>query len=204
MKPPSDHDRRPAQGLRERKKARTRADIQRHALRLFREQGYDATTVEQIAEAAEVSPSTFFRYFPTKEDVVLYDALDPVLFAAFKAQPPGLSPIQAMRGAVRALFAALPESDLTEQRDRGALIFAVPELRMRVLDQIVSSFDLFAEIVAARVARPADDPDVRIFVGALFGALVAVLLPAAVEDPEVDYQELIDAALAQLEAGLPL
>jgi transcriptional regulator GlxA family with amidase domain len=53
-------------GLRERKKTKTRAAIREHALRLFREQGYEATTVEQIAEAAEVSHSTFFRYFPTK------------------------------------------------------------------------------------------------------------------------------------------
>ena len=83
---------RPAQGLRERKKAKTRAAVQRHALRLFKEQGYDNTTVEQIADAAEISPSTFFRYFPTKEDVVLYDAMDPILIAEFAAQPAELSP----------------------------------------------------------------------------------------------------------------
>jgi len=66
-------------GLRERKKAKTRAAIRREAMRLFREQGYEETTVEQIAEAAEVSPSTFFRYFPTKEDVVLQDDFDVVV-----------------------------------------------------------------------------------------------------------------------------
>src|SRR5574337_1236534 len=98
-------DDQPAPGLRERKKAKTRAAIQGHALRLFREQGYEATTVEQIAAAAEVSPSTFFRYFSTKEDVVLYDDLDPLLIAAFAAQPAELSPIQAMRGALQRVLA---------------------------------------------------------------------------------------------------
>src|SRR5436309_10581986 len=102
---------RPGRGLRERKKAKTRAAIQEHALRLFREQGYDATTVEQIAAAAEVSPSTFFRYFPTKEDVVLYDAFDPLIFAAFEAQPAALGPIQALRGALHAVFGALSAKD---------------------------------------------------------------------------------------------
>jgi AcrR family transcriptional regulator len=53
-------------GLRERKKAKTRATIRTEAFRLFRQQGFQATTVEQVAAAAEVSPATFFRYFPTK------------------------------------------------------------------------------------------------------------------------------------------
>ena len=115
-------DDRPASGLRERKKAKTRAAIQHHALRLFQAQGYDATTVEQIAEAAEISPSTFFRYFPTKEDVVLYDYTDPLLIAAFEAQPPEMSPIQATRVALRKVFTRLPAEDFAVQWQRGRLI----------------------------------------------------------------------------------
>lgn len=65
-------------GLRERKKAKTRAAIQHEALRLFREQGYDETKIEQIAAAVEVSESTIYRYFPTKEDLVLWDEFDPL------------------------------------------------------------------------------------------------------------------------------
>src|SRR5215217_5826945 len=83
--------------LRERKQVKTRRTIQEPALRLCTEQGYDATTVEQIAEAAEVSPSTFFRYFPTKEDVVVTDEYDPVMAEIYRAQSADLSPIEALR-----------------------------------------------------------------------------------------------------------
>ncbi len=103
---------RPA-GLRERKKARTRAAIREHALRLFREQGYAATTVEQIAAAADVSPATFFRYFPTKEDVVLQDDFDILTtLESLNAQPRDLSPIAAMPGAAASAYAAMTEQDL--------------------------------------------------------------------------------------------
>ena len=78
----------PKLGLRERKKAKTRAAIQEQALRLFREQGYEETSIEAIAEAAEVSPSTVFRYFPTKPDLVIYDDLDDRMIEAFRASPP--------------------------------------------------------------------------------------------------------------------
>lgn len=193
----------PAPGLRERKKAKTRAAIQRHALRLFREQGYEATTVEQIAAAAEVSPSTFFRYFPTKEDVLLYDPLDPVLFAAFEAQPPELTPIQAIREAIRAVYGAMSAEELAEQWERGMLIFSVPDLRMRMLDDILTPAQQFAELIAKRVGRRADELAVRTFVGALIGAMMAAVL-AVVNDPKEGFIELMDASLAYLEAGMPL
>jgi AcrR family transcriptional regulator len=193
----------PSPGLRERKKAKTRAAIQEHALRLFQEQGYDATTVEQIAEAAEVSPSTFFRYFPTKEDVVLYDDLDPLMIAAFEAQPPELTTIQAMRNALLALFTSIPAGEMAKQWERGRLILAVPELRMRFWDQVADSLQLFAEMVAKRVGRRADDPDVLTFAGAVVGALVAAML-ANMDKLEENYVGTLDSALAYLEAGMPL
>jgi AcrR family transcriptional regulator len=194
---------RPAPGLRERKKARTKAAIQQHALRLFRERGYAATTVEQIAAAAEVSPSTFFRYFPTKEDVVLWDDFDEMAIAAFKAQPAALSPIQALRGTLRAVFADLPAEELAAFRERTALLTAVPEVRARALDEIARAVREIAELVAERVGRRADDFAVRAFAGALMGVSLAAWL-AAIDDPAADYLELLDAGLAHLEAGLPL
>jgi len=99
------------QGLRERKKAKTRSAIQTLALRLFREQGYDATTVQQIIEEADVSESTFFRYFPTKADVVLFDDFDPVIVEAFRRQPKELSAISAFRRAFSDSFRQLSTQD---------------------------------------------------------------------------------------------
>jgi AcrR family transcriptional regulator len=197
-------DDRPAVGLRERKKARTKAAIQQHAMRLFHERGYAATTVEQIAAAAEVSPSTFFRYFPTKEDVVLYDALDPVLLEAFRAQPAELGPIQALRGAMWAVFGELPAEALAMQQDHDRLIRSVPELRARMLDEFAKSLRLFAEIVAERVGRRPDDPAVRTVAGAVIGVGISAWYTAGDHADPKDYLAVMDASLAHLEAGLPL
>src|ERR671911_889973 len=76
-------------GLRERRRARTRRSIQEHAMRLFLERGYDATTVSDVAAAAEVSHMTVFRYFPTKEALVLADDYDPLLVERISARPAG-------------------------------------------------------------------------------------------------------------------
>ncbi len=106
-------------GLRERKKQRTRWAIQEHALRLFAENGYEATTVDQIAAAAEISPSTFFRYFPTKEDLVVQDQYDDLLAAAMKAAPAELGPVGAIRAAAEA-FREMPPAEEAAPGTGGA------------------------------------------------------------------------------------
>ncbi|HKB29226.1 MAG TPA: TetR family transcriptional regulator [Streptosporangiaceae bacterium] len=190
-------------GLRERKKARTRAAIRQHALRLIREQGYAATTVDQIADAAEVSPSTFFRYFPTKEDVVLRDDVDLFAFEAFEAQPPGLGPIAAMRAAIAMAFSQLPASELEQLRETTALTMSVPELRARALDEFIGAVQIIAEAIAKRTGHDPGEFTVRNFAGALVGVMLSASLALA-DDPSADFATVADAALAHLEAGLPL
>ncbi len=190
-------------GLRERKKARTRAAIQRHALRLFHEQGYSATTVDQIAAAAEISPSTFFRYFPTKEATVLYDPFDPVLIEAAVAQDPGLSPIGALRATMSFIREQLPAGEWERERQRQRLVFREPELRSAVMDKFAEGIDLLAGLAARRTGRAAADFEVRNWAGAVVGVVLAAFLGAAA-DPEVDTLEVIDQAVAHLDAGLPL
>jgi AcrR family transcriptional regulator len=193
--------------LRERKKARTRASLREHALRLFREQGYQATTVEQIAAAAEVSPSTFFRYFPTKEDLVLQDDMDTRLMAAFEQQPPGLGPIAAVRAAVRQVLDSYTGADLDIVRESTRLSMTVPEIRARALDEFARAIGAMTETVGKRAGRPADDLAVRTVAGAIMGVVMSITMPWDGWSEGHGFEDAfgrIDEALALLEAGLPL
>ena len=193
-------------GLRERKKARTRASIREHALRLFREQGYGATRVEQIAEAAEVSPATFYRYFPTKEDVVLQDDLDVLTLEALEAQPAGLSPLAAVRAAVAAARAAFTQEEQERFRQTTELTMAVPEIRARAMDEFARTIDVTAAALARRSGRKPDDLAVRALAGAVFGVIMATTLPA-LERGQIDLDTIfaaVDSGLAELEAGFML
>ena len=191
---------RPRPGLRERKKAKTRAAIQASALLLFRKKGYELTTVDEIAEAAEVSPSTFFRYFPTKEDVVMYDELDPILFKVFAAQPAELSTIAALRAAMREVFGRATADELAKQDERAALIFSVPELRMRMLDEMVRVTEVLADLLAKRIGRQPDDFAMQALAGAVIGVGIAAWINAKGRLAS-NYLGLMDQAFAQLEEG---
>jgi len=189
--------------LRERKKLKTRTSIQKEAMRLFLEKGYEATTIEEIAAAVEISPSTFFNYFPSKEDVVLQDELDPLILAAFDAQPPELSPVAALRNAMRIVFEHLSREQEDLMRQRIRMMSSEPELRATMLTQFAELVDQIAELLATRVGRGADDFALRNLAGALLGVLMAAMLAAA-DHPDADLVTLVDDALAHLDAGLPL
>ena len=200
--PSSEGDVRP--GLRERKKAKTHQAIQEQAIRLFRSQGYDRTTVEQIADAADVSPSTFFRYFPTKEDVVLYDALDPLLMEAFRRQPPELTALGAMREAMHEIWGALTAEEMDEQIERGRLAYTVPALRERYVMEMVRTVALMVDLVAERLGRSRDDFEIQVATGAVMGGVLAAMLPMYDGRPGVDAIELVDRAVDVLERGISL
>ena len=185
---------------RERKKAATKHAIQDHALRLFVEKGYDATTVEEIAAAAGVSHMTFFRYFPRKEEVVEYDEYDPLLEDLITARPPEEAPLTALHNAIRGGLQGVLATDREALVIRTRLILNNPVLRSRNLIAQDATRDLFARALARRGGRsePALADTVR--ASAALGA-IAPALSAWADDDESDLVALIDSAFAALKSG---
>ncbi|MGD0609783.1 MAG: TetR family transcriptional regulator, partial [Streptosporangiaceae bacterium] len=173
--------------------------LREHGLRLFREQGYQATTVEQIAAAAEVSASTFFRYFPTKEDLVLQDDMDIRMIEALERQPPDLAPLPAVRAAVTEIFTSYTAADLDLMQQNMALTMTVPEVRARALDEFARAIGVMSEALAKLA--------VRTITGAIIGVIMSITLPWEGWSDRQNVEDMfvrIDRALTLLEAGLPL
>ena len=144
-------------GLRERKKRRTRETIVSVATKLFVEQGYEATTTAQIANAAEVSPSTFFTYFPTKADVVfsLFDAIIESADARLLGRPAGERAIDAV---VAWIAEDLPEveapyAELLHETD--GLVESDAELQAQFRLRSALFEDVLAEAFASDLGEPA-------------------------------------------------
>src|SRR5690348_9869843 len=185
-------------GLRDRKKLHTRRVIRNEAMRLIEENGYGNTTVEQIAEAAEVSPSTFFRYFPSKEMVLMANDLDLVTVEALEKQPADMPSLQAFRRALEITMATLSEDEWRFERARLRMVLSIPELKAAQFDEYRRTVAALTEADCRRTGREPDDFEVRVFVGALAGGLMAVL------DRASGVPERMYRALDFMEAGMPL
>ncbi|MDL4816181.1 acyl-CoA-like ligand-binding transcription factor [Actinomadura opuntiae] len=191
-----------AHGLRERKKAKTRLAIRRAAFRLFAEQGYEATTVDQIAEAAEVSPSTFFRYFPAKEDVILSDEYDSALVEALAARPADEPVVQSIRHSMTESFGRVLEADREELFTRVRLSFTDPGIRARAMDEQLRNQDAVAAAIAERTGRDAADLEVRCAAAALIAVSMTVMRHWVEAGGSEDLVALYDHHLGILFEGL--
>ncbi|WP_432969780.1 TetR/AcrR family transcriptional regulator [Dactylosporangium sp. CA-233914] len=144
-------------GLREMKAARTRRQIVEVALDLVLEQGYDPTTMEQIAERAEVGTSTLYRYFPSKELLVLEPFTQVLDFAQRLEQRPADEPLDAALGAV------IRESYPGKAIDRERLVALrrivdhAPGPRARLWDLVNRSTRDLERVIATRAQLPSDD-----------------------------------------------
>jgi AcrR family transcriptional regulator len=184
-------------GLRERKKAETRRSIQEHALRLFSEKGYDATTVEEIAAAAGVSHMTFFRYFPTKHAVVENDDYDPLIADMIRARPASEDGLTAIRNALIAALRAMPASEIETVRARARLMLGVPALRARRVESGETTRALFADAITGRGAGTAFDRETLAAVA--LTCLTVAIDHWAAAGPAEPLPDLIDAAFAALD-----
>ena len=192
-----------AQGLRERKKQKTRESIQREAMRLIEEQGYEQTTVEQIAAAADISPSTFFNYFPTKEDVVLYDAYDPIL-ATLLLERPADEPLSVSFRRVLEEMGGIFERDRDIILARAKLWFEVPALRARLWEEIEKAQAFMTSLMAQRSGLDADNFETRVTVGVMTAAALEAMHEWLRRDGKGSFVTLVNEALDMVEAGARL
>jgi AcrR family transcriptional regulator len=192
-----------ARGLRERKKQKTRDAIQREAMRLIGKQGYEQTTIEQIAAAVEISPSTFFNYFPSKEDVVLYDAYDPIL-AKLLLERPADEPLSVSFRRTLEAMGDIFERDREIILARGKLWFEVPALRARLWEEMEKAQDFMSGLIAQRSGLDAADFETRVTVMVLAAAALEAMHEWLRRDGKGSFIALVTQALDLVEAGARL
>jgi AcrR family transcriptional regulator len=157
-------------GLRVRKKERTRAAIREAALELFVERGYEATTVDAIAATAEVSTTTFFRYFSSKEDVIFSDrhAWQPALRQAIVNRPAMEGDLVAVRAAMEEAWARSTDPEIVARRYRAIATSSV--LRGRGTDVVAELEATISEALAERRGMTMPERSCR------FTAFIAVMV----------------------------
>ncbi len=177
---------------------RFRAVIQAAALRLFEQQGYDATTIDEIAAAADISPRTFFRYFATKEEVVFWDEYDPLFVELFTSRPADEPVLDSLRHIVADGFARFLERDRESLLARMKLIYSTPSLRSHLWEQQLTIERLGGAVLGERMGLSSDDLRARVIAAAFFAAVLVALNEWQQHDGRDDLRELVDAAIGHL------
>ncbi len=191
----------PAQAsLTERRKAATRMEIARAAAGLFVSRGLKATRAEDIAQAAGIAPRTFYRYFATKEELVLGPLQNGLkdFVAMFTKRPRSESVIASVRGAIMDL-ASNYEHDLDNDRQRAALVRATPSLQQRQNERHAAFENAMVPLIAERLeVDPASDIRPALIAGCAVAAVRAATTQWLLSDSDRPLMPIVEEALSML------
>jgi AcrR family transcriptional regulator len=189
-------------GLRERKKQRTRETIARAAHELFAERGYHATTLPDIAEAADVSTRTIFAYFPSKEDILFSDfpLMKEALAQALAERPEGEEALETVRAFILSAH-ELEKSELDEQL--GRCIESDETLRSHLRARIAQLEELIAAAIAKDIGAPDDDLRPHLVAASLTAAFIVLTERGGTKSQSRDdVAAAIDLVMSFLRGGL--
>lgn len=193
-----------AEGLRERKRRAAKDHIQDVALDLFDVHGFDGVTIERVAAAAEVSPSSVYRYFGTKEGIVLHDRNRAQLPELRWPAPDDRPLIVAFREAVMGFFAQQGGAEALDDRRRIRYLMEVPSVQDAVTRRMFGGDSTLAHYVARRLDRDVDDLEVQVTSGALNGALLGAVRHWYATGGSRPFGELLDETFEALRRGFDL
>ncbi|UDL90984.1 TetR/AcrR family transcriptional regulator [Mesorhizobium sp. PAMC28654] len=186
--------------MRERKKRATRVAIQRAALALFLAKGYDETTTEEIARAADVSPSTLFNYFPTKEALVA-DDYDPLFINLLETRPLDEPMFTSIRKALEAGLAQVVAEDHEFLLTRARLAFKVPALRAAAALDRERSELLLRAILTRRAGGAEGSFEIKVVSALVVSAMTTAMEAWFDADGKSELMELVGRALEITEFG---
>ena len=177
------------------RREQTHARLLACALDLFEQQGFDQTTVAQIARAAGVTEMTVFRHFPTKEGLLLDDPYDPVMAVSVAAQPRSLSPLARAVAGIRHAWRQLPQPESQTVRRRVRVAAASPSVRAGIAANNGRTEHLLAEQL---IADGADPLPARVAAAAVMAGITAALLEWS-QHEQTTLADAVDAALDTLD-----
>lgn len=190
-------------GLRERKKEQTRQRIEATALELFGRDGFDGTTVEAIAAAADIAPRTFFHYFPTKEDVVLADYADRLerIVDQLRRRPETEPPWAALRASFL-VVAADYETEREKLIGRFQVMATTPSVYARSLQLQAGWEDAVAAALAQRMSCETEHLHPRLLAAAALSAMRSSQRNWMATGRQSSLPTLVEQCFDQLASGL--
>lgn len=189
-------------GLRERKRTAAMYRIQSVALDLFEERGFDAVTVEQIAEASDVSPSSVYRYFGTKEQIVLWDEFDPEMDAMLGAALTDEVPLAGLRRIMMGIVGAMTPEDERRLVRRLRLALTSAALEEATIATTYSMSEGVGRALAEHLGRPVADLEVQVFSHSLIGGFLGMFHHWQGTDYAAPLAEVMERTFAIFEEGL--